>query len=43
MKFKSFGKTSSLHNNLLANYQSLCPKCAQHTRIQWLRCNANGW
>jgi len=19
------------------------PKCAQHTKTQWLRCNANGW
>jgi len=19
------------------------PKCAPHTQIQWLRCNANGW
>jgi len=19
------------------------PKCAQRTKMQWLRCNANGW
>jgi len=19
------------------------PKCAPHTKTQWLRCNANGW
>jgi len=19
------------------------PKCALHTKTQWLRCNANGW
>jgi len=19
------------------------PKCAPHTKMQWLRCNANGW
>jgi len=19
------------------------PKCTPHTKIQWLRCNANGW
>jgi len=19
------------------------PKCASHTKTQWLRCNANGW
>jgi len=27
---------------MLAYYQSLCPKCAQHTQTQWLRCNATG-
>jgi len=30
----------SLYNNSLANYQSLCPKCAPHTRTQFLRRNA---
>jgi len=29
--------------NQLVNYQHLCLKCAQHTRTQWLRCNATGW
>ena len=36
MKCTSFGRITSLHNNSLANYQSLCPKCAQHIRTQWL-------
>jgi len=40
---RQIGRIISLYDNLFANYQSLCPKCAQHTRTQCLRCNATGW
>jgi len=32
VKCTLFGKIASVYNNSLANYQSLCLKCAKHAR-----------